>query len=93
MVFHSIKKPVSSKGNRLWLNRQTPSSAVSSAARLSRSLGTRGFVPPGYPGFTFSETSIILYYKEQSLCPPDLMIPVILAGVSDSGHKIMSFVT
>lgn len=42
-------------------------SAVSSAARLPGSVinaGSSGFVPSGYPEFTFSETSFCTYVKE-----------------------------
>jgi hypothetical protein len=61
-------------GNRLFpIKDKLRASTVSSAARLSISLHhffsvwTRGFVPPGYPGFTFSETTYYRTFKEQRL--------------------------
>jgi len=57
---HDAKKPVSDMWKQAFSGGKYQLSAVSSATRLSRCLGTRSFVPPGYPGFTFSETLLYI---------------------------------
>jgi hypothetical protein len=62
-MFSAIKKPASLKGNRLFPKITLWKRAASSATRLSfLILWTRGFVPPGFPEFTFSETSNDYYF-------------------------------
>jgi len=73
------KKPVSDMWKQAFSGGKYQLSTVSSATRLSRCLGTRSFVPPGYPGFTF--------FGNVTLCTLNIRIMEKAWQVSDSNHE------
>ena len=45
-------------------------------------------MPPGHPGFTFSETSTVLNSKNSGICCFNFILYSPVLQVSDSNHKI-----
>jgi hypothetical protein len=79
-IFDNKKSLFPQKGNRLFLEKViSGQSRVSSATRPSFMLheGPAGFVPPGCPEFTFSETS------ERSIVKEHLAAKILYKGCTD----------